>query len=69
MADQRYLDCAAVAARLNVAVRTVHDYRTTGRLPAPDVMLGKSPGWLPETIDAHVATLAHWAHAHRQVTS
>ena len=44
------LDSAGVANLLGIAVASVARYRTRGNLPAPDVMLGRSPGWWPATI-------------------
>jgi predicted DNA-binding transcriptional regulator AlpA len=61
-----YLDSQAVAKRLGVKVRTVYDYRSSGRLPVPDAWFGGSPAWLPGTIEAYVAGLAPWARAHRK---
>jgi len=52
--DRELLDMPAVARRLGIAPSTVRKYRSSGRLPAPDVMLGQSPGWAPATIDAWV---------------
>ena len=49
------LDIAAVAARIGATPATVRSYRTRGYLPAPDVILGQSPGWLPETVEAWIA--------------
>lgn len=48
----RYLSYSEVAARLGI---------TTGglggaKLPSPDAIIGKTRGWLPETIDAWNAT-------------
>lgn len=65
MAESVYLDVHAVAARLGIAVRTVYDYRTTGRLPKPDAVFGRSPAWLPTTIERHAASLRPTANVHR----
>lgn len=46
------LDSEGVAALLGVTRETVARYRTGGVLPAPDVMLGRSPGWYRSTIEA-----------------
>lgn len=54
----RYLDTRAVAERLGIAVRTVHSYKANGRLPPPDRVVGRSPLWLPETIEHYIAGLA-----------
>jgi predicted DNA-binding transcriptional regulator AlpA len=51
-----YLDLAGVADRLGLAYQSVRSYRSQdSTFPAPDIVLGQSPGWLPETIDAWVA--------------
>jgi predicted DNA-binding transcriptional regulator AlpA len=50
-----YLDTRAVASRIGVTADTVSSYRARGYLPQPDIMLGRSPGWLPETIEAWIA--------------
>jgi len=47
------LDLAEVAARLGVSYGSIRRYRSMDpTFPAPDVLLGQSPGWLPATIDA-----------------
>lgn len=53
-----YLDAAAVAKRLGVDRKTIYHYVYRHLMPAPDVYLGRSPGWLPTTIDAYRAELA-----------
>jgi predicted DNA-binding transcriptional regulator AlpA len=45
------LDRAAVAARLGVHPDSITRYRNRGGFPDPDVRLGRSDGWLPETVD------------------
>lgn len=49
----RYLGRTEVAAAINVRPNTLNRYK----LPEPDAMIGRSRGWLPETI-------ARW-HANR----
>lgn len=44
----QYLSRPGVAARIGVKPDTLKRYK----LPPPDGMVGKLPGWLPETIDA-----------------
>lgn len=56
-----YLDCAAVAAELHIAVGTVHDYHSSGRIPPADAVFGSSPVWLPETIAAYERRLGESA--------
>lgn len=53
-APTTYLDMPAVAARLDVTESTIRKYRSQGRLPEPDIMLGQSPGWRATTIDAWI---------------
>lgn len=50
-AGQEYIDEQAAAARVGIAWSTWRKYASQGRTPAPDLILGKSRGWLPETID------------------
>ncbi len=45
-----YLSIAEVAALAGISPTTVRGYLLRGYLPEPDVRLGQSPGWLPETI-------------------
>ena len=52
----RYLDMHAAAAHLGVAYATIRRYRATGGFPDADVVVGQSPGWLAETIDAWQAS-------------
>ena len=40
-----YLDLTGVADLLGLSVATVRTYRRDGRLPAPEITLGRSPGW------------------------
>ena len=46
-----YLCVEEVAQVLGVKVGTVRNYRCAGLLPDPDVVVGKSPGWKPATIE------------------
>lgn len=46
-----YLDITEAAKRLGVRPGTVTRYRSWRVFPAPDVMLGRSPRWSPETLD------------------
>jgi len=50
-----YLDRSAVAGLIGVTPDTLSAYRSRGYLPEPDVMLGRSPGWLPATIERWIA--------------
>ena len=43
----RYLSVTDVARRLGITSAAVSAYK----LPEPDAMIGKTRGWLPETID------------------
>ena len=48
MTTRHYLGVTDIAQRLGIAKQAVSAYR----LPEPDVMIGRTRGWLPETIDA-----------------
>jgi predicted DNA-binding transcriptional regulator AlpA len=52
--DGRYLTSHEVADRLGLSHSTILKYRHRPhmRFPAPDVMVGHMPGWLPATVDA-----------------
>ena len=43
----RYLSLTEVAARLGITTGALAGYK----LPEPDAVLGRTRGWLPETID------------------
>jgi predicted DNA-binding transcriptional regulator AlpA len=47
----RLLDRAAVASRLGVHPDSITRYGARGDFPEPDATFGRSPAWLPETID------------------
>lgn len=48
----RYLGVTEVAERTGLAVNTIKAYsKIPGRMPQPDVMIGRVKGWLPSTID------------------
>ena len=44
----RYLSSGEVAARLGITLDALMHYK----LPEPDALIGRTRGWLPETIDA-----------------
>jgi len=46
-----YLDIAGAARHLRLKPGTVTRYRSWGRFPPPDTVWGRSPGWLPATLD------------------
>jgi hypothetical protein len=48
-----------LAATLRVDIRTLDRLRSAGRLPAPDIVLSRSPRWLPGTIEAWLAQEAN----------
>lgn len=50
------LDSRAVAALLGVRPGTISQYRRRRTLPAPDVVVGRSPAWYAATIEAWRAT-------------
>ena len=43
-----YLSTSEFAARIGVKPDTLNRYK----LPEPDAMIGRTRGWLPETVDA-----------------
>lgn len=43
-----YLTASEFAARIGVKTDTLNRYT----LPEPDAMIGRTRGWLPETVDA-----------------
>lgn len=45
------LSMREIAERLGIEANTLRSYRSDGRLPEPDAMLGMAPRWRPETID------------------
>ena len=45
---ERYLSMTEVAERLGITKGALARYR----LPDPDALIGRTRGWLPETIDA-----------------
>ncbi len=45
------LDMRAIAKLTKVSDQTVRWWRSIGRLPPEDFMLGQSPGWLKTTIE------------------
>lgn len=51
-----YLSLKGFADRLGVTSSTIKAYRSEGKLPEPDVMIGGSPGWLIETADRYAAS-------------
>lgn len=47
------LDLAAIAQRIGVSYASIRRYRSQdATFPQPDAMLGQSPGWHANTIDA-----------------
>lgn len=44
-----------VAEVAGVKVGTLRRYKKTGHMPAPDIIVGNSPGWYPKTITDWVA--------------
>jgi hypothetical protein len=43
-----------IARVLNAGLRTVERMRASGKLPKPDLFVGKMPRWRPETIRAWI---------------
>lgn len=48
---KHYLSMGECAERLGIAASTFTAYYYRNQGPPPDAMIGKTPGWLPETID------------------
>ena len=48
---QRYLSISQIAERTGLARNTVKVYAQIGRLPPHDATIGRTKGWLDETID------------------
>lgn len=46
-----YLSLAEFAERVQLSQNTIKSYYRKGLLPTPDAVLGRSRGWLPETVD------------------
>lgn len=67
MTHPTLLDMHAIAERTGLAYRSVRNYHQTaqarrrtgttrkGDFPPPDQTIGRSPAWLPETIDTWLA--------------
>lgn len=49
-----YLTFDDIAARTGLAPATVRWRHRMGFMPPPDIVLGRTPGWLPETINRYV---------------
>ena len=45
---------AELADQLGISRRTIERERSAGRFPEPDLHIGKSPLWKPETIRAWI---------------
>lgn len=52
-----YLSMGELAKRARLQEQTIRQYRTRGTLPEPDITVGRTPGWLPATADAWIASL------------
>lgn len=51
-----YFDTSAIAAKVGRHSRTIRNWRTSGLLPPPDVLLGgRDPAWLGSTLNASPA--------------
>lgn len=48
---KHYLAMTEIGERLGISPTTVRSYFDAGRLPEPDVTVGRVRGWSPETID------------------
>lgn len=46
-----HLDMTGIATRTGLSAQYVRELRASGALPAPDVTVGRNPGWLPATVD------------------
>jgi hypothetical protein len=47
---------ADLAARFRVCTKTIGRHVEQGLLPKPDFYVGRSPHWIPTTIDVWIAT-------------
>lgn len=47
-----FLSLAEFAERVRLSQNTIKSYYRKELLPPPDAILGRSRGWLPETVDA-----------------
>ena len=47
-----YLDTAGLASRVGLTAGSARTYLSRGKLPPPDVHVGKTPGWTAATVDA-----------------
>lgn len=54
----RLLSPKEVATLLNISRRTFQTWRAAGRLPDPDLRIGKVIRWRAESIDAWMASLS-----------
>ncbi len=52
------LSQADLAKILNAGLRTVERMRSAGKLPKPDLFVGKMPRWRPATIGAWIEAQA-----------
>ena len=50
-----YLDTGGLAARAGLTAGSARTYLSRGKLPPPDVHIGKTPGWTTATVDAWIA--------------
>lgn len=51
------LSIGEAAESAGLAESSVRTYRTRGQVPKPDAKIGKTPGWLPDTIKTWAADL------------
>ncbi len=52
------LSLDGLATLMNASRRTMERLRTAGKLPKPDLAIGKMPRWSPETIRRWIAEQA-----------
>lgn len=50
------MDYAAIAQKTGIEATVLRLHASRGKMPEPDYRVSQSPGWLPETIDAWIAT-------------
>lgn len=53
----RYLSMQEMAEITGLTPESIRTYKSRGKLPAPDVLIGKTPGWTMDSVEAFAASL------------